>query len=110
MADYWVTLGYWDNVPMDAVLRPKMERVLEKLGTLANRKSKFKQLSYVTQDLDEAKSIHAQAVEIVRTEQLECMPSIIRQPECPRCAYSGRFSDEYCFKCGGSMTPGEFFA
>ncbi len=88
-------------------MRQKMQRVLPKLKELSNREGKFEQLSYVTQDLDEAKSIHAQAVSIMRAERLEYTPSIIRQPECPNCGFLGRFSDEYCFKCGARLIPKE---
>jgi len=111
MATYWVTLGYQDkaaNIIEDEGTRQKMQRVLPKLKELANRESKFEQLSYVTQDLDEAKSIRAQAVSIMRAEHLEYVPSIIRQPECPNCGFLGRFSDEYCFKCGARLIPREY--
>lgn len=105
MATYWVTLGYREDIPQDIKLKQKLERVSPKLKQLANRESRFKQLSYVTQDLDEARRVREEAVRIMRVEDLEYTPSIIRQPECPKCGFLARFSDEYCFKCRAKLIP-----
>ena len=106
MAMYWVTLGDHNKVA-DIIEDERIQRVLPKLKELTNRESKIEKFWYVTQNLDEAKSISAQAVSIMRAERLEYTPIIIRQPECPNCGFLGRFSDEYCLKCGARLIPKE---
>lgn len=107
MARYWVSLGEESS---DGDKRVKS--FLKELENLSNHVSEdgFERYSYVTEDLDEAKDVARKAVEAYKKygfDDLADSITITRQPQCPKCAHLGRFSDEYCSTCGVELTPAQ---
>ena len=77
---------------------------------LSNREIENGSLYYVTTDLREAKKVRNRAIRAYlganfSTEFASEKIQISTQPECPKCGVVGRFSDDYCCKCGTALTP-----
>jgi len=105
LARYWVSLGRED--PDANRLEKRFEKELE---DLSNHLSEDGQCSYVTEDLEDAKNVAKEAVEIYKKygyEDLADCVCINSQPECPKCGHLGRFSEGFCSKCGAELTPSE---
>lgn len=110
MARYWVNLGHWEtDFEEESEQTEKRKRVRQELEDLATGVSGdiFPSLVYKTEDLDEAIRIREKAKSIIRAEGFSDELVITRQPECPACGYLGRFSDQYCPRCGTKLTPQE---
>jgi hypothetical protein len=109
MARYWVNLG----AEPEETEEPKYKRLQKELEGLANHVSGdfLAQFSFVTESLSEAKEVVDEAKKLYEKygfDPEECNVNIVRQPECPNCHLYGRFSDEYCPKCGDKMIPKEY--
>lgn len=107
MARYWVSLGEESS---DEDKREK--GFLKELESLSNHVSEdgFERYSYITEDLDEAKEVVRKAVNACKKHGFDDLAegiTITSQPQCPKCAHLGRFSDEYCSKCGAELTPAQ---
>ena len=97
MSRYWVNLG---GTNLSGYV--SME-----IAELDNHAGDGTQYSYVTEDPSEAIKVARRAIAIYEKYGIsedDCGVHITKQPECPRCGYLGRFSDEYCSKCGTELT------
>ena len=108
MARYWVSLGIGACEPDESHIEPNLAGLSKELENLSNHINDS--YSYITEDLEDAKETVRKAVEIYKKYGIEaddCGVHITKQPECPKCHFYGRFSDEYCPKCGTKLIPKE---
>jgi NADH pyrophosphatase NudC (nudix superfamily) len=107
MARYWVSLGIEE--PDADKRRKKLESELEMLSNHFSGDWSA-HYSYVTEDIEDAKEAAKEAAEIYRKYDLKNPAGYVQittQPECPKCRNLGRFSENYCPKCGTKLTPSE---
>lgn len=108
---YWVTApfgisDFFDAEDLEEDARMKLKRIdreLERAGFFIGETGWV----YKTWDKDEAIEIAKIAQEIWKAwnEDQADTASITAQPMCPKCGNLGRFSDEYCSKCGTKLLP-----
>ena len=122
---YWVSLGNWDYIVDDYEKKIEPERTYERAvktrdelqfmverfllehGEHPNVKTdEFGWMSWVTQDLNKAKTIAKRAAAIVLENGFEPDEvEISTQPICPKCMEQARFRDEFCSHCGTALVP-----
>lgn len=117
MARYRFNLRYWEGEDFEEdELKKRIEEAGKELEKSATDLSGdiVPCLVYKTEDLDDAKEVYRRAKHIIQsifTEDPEPYLGelkITRQPECPKCGFLGRFSDNYCSKCGTELAPKEY--
>lgn len=118
MPRYWVNLGIWD---FGISGYPEDDEVEKQLLALDSRIQYFKNggLVFKTEDLKEARIIASKGMGIIKKylqekehappaeHMAELKVTITTQPQCPKCKNYGRFSDEYCGRCGTKLTEKE---
>jgi rubrerythrin len=108
MSRYWVSLGT-ENPDATDECEKNLQKELEELSNHVSGEVST-DWSYVTEDLEEAKEVVNKAKDIYKKygfEEIVDRIYITKQPECPKCGFYGRFSDEYCPKCGTELTGKE---
>lgn len=108
---YWVTapFGIYDSLDAEDLeedARSKLEHIdaeMERAGFFVGETEGV----YKTWDKEEAIGMANAAKEIWKegSEDEADTVSITAQPICPKCGELGRFSDEYCSKCGTKLMP-----
>jgi hypothetical protein len=107
LARYWVSLG--GENPDGNRREKRFEKELESLSNHVSEDCSG-HYSYVTEDLEDAKEVAKEGVEVYKKygfEDLADSICITTQPECPKCGHLGRFRDDYCSECGTALTPSE---
>lgn len=120
---YWADLSLPDSDSVEELEAEYRENELKmikeaekKILELGAEPGEDGSLVFKTYDLEEARKfsrdVEGIITELDKKTELDFsneLVSIVSQPECPKCGYLGRFSEEFCSQCGTELTKKEFF-